>query len=211
MPAVLLKLGSLLLQLTVTTHAFVHGPPCVVQSSLRCGRVLLASPRPPDGVPLQPLPRNRPRKLSGAFLPEDDNAPSLTDEDARGQNDEGSDAPVEWSNKATTVSERFQDPGYRERVLTKRRATLQKKGKAPRRKEERPPLSAAGQIKSDKMKLMVDDEEAWMTQRLAAGAERRSLLNNPQLKRQKQLERAETARLRAAKRKAKLTDSPVEK
>ena len=36
------------------------------------------------------------------------------------------------------------------------------------------PLTGGAKIKSEKIKLMVEDEQEWMKQRLAAGAERRA-------------------------------------
>ena len=159
----------------------------------------------PDLPELPPFKsKGRRPKLSGAFMPSDDDEESLvSDADTGGEDASNpeSDARPDWSVRSMTHAERWADPEYKARVLAKRRATLAAKGKVPKAKE-RAPLTGGAKIKSEKIKLMVEDEQEWMKQRLAAGAERRALLNNPELKRHKQLQRAEAAKRRAATRKA---------
>ena len=122
-------------------------------------------------------------------------AAALADRDSFGGSD-GSDIsiPVEFSTRSQKHRSMWAQPEFREKVLAKRRATLEAKGRAPR--STRPPLDEAAQKRSDAMRLLRSDEERWITRRLATGVDQRALRNSDELKRQRQEQRAEVARKR---------------
>ena len=175
--------------------------------------IQLKAPPPPSPFPY--------RKLAGRFVDasandgdawDDSSVGGLSGGSSEGGSDgndvgtqDGSDVrlPGDWSSRAQTAQACWAQPEYREAVLAKRAATsASKRSKLPP-KPPRPPLSPSLQRRSDAIRLLRTDEEAWLTQRLAAGAERRDLLNNDDAKRRKQLERSEAARKRHVQRKAK--------
>ena len=186
---------------------------------LRCPPVHLMAPIPPSS---SPFPY---RKLAGSFVEAAANDGDSWDGSGAGSSSsggsdswsqgsdygtqDGSDLrlPADWSSRAQTARACWARPEYRDAVLAKRSATMAaKKSKLPP-KQPRPPLSEAVQKRSDAMRLLRTDEEAWLKKRLAAGAERRAALNNDEVKRQKQLERSEAAKKRHAARKAKVASA----
>jgi hypothetical protein len=57
--------------------------------------------------------------------------------------------------------------------------------------------------RAEALRLRFSDETAWMDNRLAAGAEKRAMLNNDEVKAEQQRQRKEVARQRAAELKRK--------
>ena len=113
----------------------------------------------------------------------------------------------DWSPRSSAAKARWANETYKARALARRRQTLVHKGRGPREKMPRPPLSPSAQKRSDALRERWHDEEAWMRKRLADGAEQRLAINSEEYKLQKQRERAEVARKRAAARKAKKAPS----
>lgn len=175
-----------------------------------------------------PPPRlGRPRKLAGSFIEKEEQIGDVRyDEDARrrrradgdirekgdgGYVDDGrvedvdlyltEQIPVEWSKRAETHRELWEQPEYKENVLAKR-----KRARTPRTRRigrpKPPPLEESAQKRSDAIRLLRSDEDSWMQARLDAGAERRAQSNSTEALRQRQIKRAEVAAKRYATRKA---------
>ena len=132
--------------------------------------------------------------ITGAFMDDADETepPSESNEAAE------ADRPREkWSKKSNAAAARWADPEFRECTLAKRRATIAARkqpaapaGAAP---ELSPADTLARQRRSASRKRFIDDEEGWMAERLAEGAEWRARLNNDEWKRERQKRRAEAS------------------
>lgn len=154
-----------------------------------------------------PSPPKKYRRLAGRFLEEDEQneGPAelprrIADYEVMGY--EESTFTMFSMTRSKRARAMWANETYKQRALSRRRQTLAHKGKAPREKPLRPPLTTGARVRSESMKLRHHDEEQWMAQRLAAGAEVRLRLTDDDHKRKLQLQRAEVAKKRAAKRKA---------
>ena len=139
------------------------------------------------------------KRLAESFISEQSDERPLNDDGAPADNDAGSDTVQDWSQRSSTHSKNWLRPEYREAVLAKRRATLVANGRQAKPKPKKK-LDAAAQKRSNSLRLLRRDEEAWMAQRLEAGTERRALIYDDELKRQRQQQRSEAARRRHAER-----------
>jgi hypothetical protein len=167
--------------------------------------------QPPFGVP-NLVPKKRRRPLAGTFVPGDedggidfsDSSVFLATDNKPPSDGENTDDNIatEWSSRATKCKALWANETYRTRALAKRRQTIAHKGKTRPPKLARPPLSPAAQQRSDSMRLLRRDEEAWMRERLAAGADQRARLRDDGLKREMQRQRSEVAAKRHAARRA---------
>lgn len=180
--------------------------------------------KPLDLPPFEPPPKPR-RRLAGSFIPSSDTRQTLVngfdyddttsyaelrniDEDAGeyyASEPETGEALSQWSPRAVEMQSFWSNATRRESIISKRRATIAGKRaesleppKPPKR-----PMSPSAQVRSEALKLRYADEDAWMSARLASGAEKRARLNNDAWKRERQRQRSEVARARsAAKKKA---------
>ena len=176
------------------------------------------------GPPLSP--GSKPRRLAGSFLPVEEEDPDFELTSSRERDDDESDDPfaddagnvgidgaealAPWSVRSTQQKRLWDDVEYADRVLSRRRATLEAKRReagveAPEAEETRAalgPMDAGRRRRIASLRLMRANEQEWMRQRLAVGADARSRLNNDERKREVQRRRSEGAKLRYAKRKA---------
>ena len=184
-----------------------RSPACLICSAAR---------RPRDGDDAPQRPQSRRRKLSGSFLPLDDD-PSAGELDDRREIvledddlvSERNDNSVNWSPRAISAQELWANETYKSRALAKRWQTLAHKGRGPRAEPvtAQRPLSAGGKRRRDAMKLRHADEPAWMEKRLADGAAKRLRLNNETYMKELQKKRSEQAAKSYAKRKKQRTET----
>jgi len=149
----------------------------------------------------------RPNQITGAFMDEDSDEPPP--ESTEPASDDA--APAKWSKRSRAAAARWADPEFRERTLAKRRATIAARKQrsaaaAPSSPPPPPELSAADTLARERRRAsrqrLFDDEEGWMADRLATGAEWRERLNNDDWKRERQRRRTEASARGYANRRA---------
>ena len=186
---------------------------------------MIARSDPPPGLPESPQDPPEPamrrrlvtqrRRLAGSFVsqPEkledgfdyDDTSYQIDNHHFFADEMGGGDRKQYWSHRSTEKRSLWADPEQREAMLAKRRATIAAKkallGIPP--PPPKPPLAPAVAKRAEALRLRFSDETAWMDNRLAAGAEKRAMLNNDEVKAEQQRQRKEVARQRAAELKRK--------
>ena len=164
----------------------------------------------------------RRQRLAGIFVPEEEEKSEMPgavseqrlkppEREEAVADSADADEETEWSDRSMKATVLWANETYRARALAKRWQTLEHKGKGRRKKQPRPPLSPASQVRSDALKLLSRDEEAWMEKRLAGGAEMRRRRTDDNYKQQLQMQRGEVARRRQAARKATAVASEKKK
>ena len=166
-------------------------------------------PEPPEPAMRRRLVTQR-RRLAGSFVsqPEkledgfdyDDTSYQIDNHHFFADEMGGGDRKQYWSHRSTEKRSLWADPEQRATMLAKRRATIAAKkallGIPP--PPPKPPLAPAVAKRAEALRLRFSDETAWMDNRLAAGAEKRAMLNNDESKAEQQRQRKEVARQRAA-------------
>lgn len=170
-----------------------------LQCVLRHSPATMSANRPPSRRPYRPL--------SGSFLPSSDGQKEISfygrlADDTAPRDSTDSDTLEPWSPRAVKARAAWANETYRRRALARRRQTLEHKGMRRPKQPPRPPLSPAAQLRSDSLKLLRNDEDAWMRDRLAGGVDRRRRLSDDAYKAQLREQRGEVARKRHAARKA---------
>ena len=175
----------------------------------------MGRPRRPDYGPPNPGVR---RRLTGQFVEQ------LIDEDGRDVSvsavelllEEGASSKDEyeqyprmrykgqWNARGAAHQANWANSTYRQRVLAKRNATRTARRLALADRTAPPPPppppKTAGQLrKSQALRALNADEQGWMRDRLAEGAERRRLLTDDSAKRERRERRAALAKARHAK------------
>jgi hypothetical protein len=131
----------------------------------------------------------------------------------RESNNNGAEAPFEnnWtpSQRSLKLRKYWDDPSWRERVLAKRRQTMERKGLWKPKAEPKDTLTASrsARRKSAAQRLRHTDEEAWMSMRLESGAALRAGMTDEGMA-QKRRQRAEAAKQRYAQRRKNAKQGP---
>ena len=200
---------------TACAHALLLPPsPLSPRPARAQPRWLMGRPRKPDHGP--PNTRVR-RRLTGQFveqqIDEDGrdvsiSAVELLLEEGASAKDEYEQYPrmrykAQWNARGAAHQANWANSTYRELVLAKRNETRTARrlaladGAPP---PPPPPPKTAGQLrKSEALTALNADEQRWMRDRLADGAERRRLLNDDSAKRERREKRAALAKARHTK------------
>lgn len=156
--------------------------------------------------------QRRRKKLAGSFIQKQEDNLDFDEGDKRDERDDVEMVDGEvyermrpWNPRSVKQRAYWTDTERREKVLAKRRATLAAKNAMQMRKPvpKAKDMSEATQKRAEALRLRYANEEAWMRQRLDAGAAQRARLNNDDFKRERQAKRSEAMRRsHAARRRA---------